>query len=216
MAPVTLNVRPHTSTHGSMSLTIYGTSRSRAFRSLWAAKEIGLTFEHKPLSWNTCATDSDYLSINPAGTIPCIEEDGFILAESIAINLHLSQRHRVLWPSAQADQSLALQWSFWAVASLEEPYTRWAAHTAFLPAHLRQRVEVESAAKDLARPMSRLEQALRGKTWLLQDSFKIADLNVASIVPLLRNYEPSRWPAANAWLVRCTSRRAFAQASALP
>jgi glutathione S-transferase len=33
-----------------MSLTIFGTSRSRALRVLWMASELGLAFEHDPLT----------------------------------------------------------------------------------------------------------------------------------------------------------------------
>jgi glutathione S-transferase len=37
-----------------MSLTIYGTSRSRAARVLWMATELGLEFGHEALDWRDC------------------------------------------------------------------------------------------------------------------------------------------------------------------
>jgi len=41
-----------------MSLTLYGTSRSRAFGVLWMLEETGLTHAHRPLAPDRCAQDA--------------------------------------------------------------------------------------------------------------------------------------------------------------
>jgi glutathione S-transferase len=199
-----------------MSLTVFGTSRSRAFRVLWMLEELGLPYEHRPMSWQHCAADRQYVAINPAGTIPCISDDGFVLAESLAINLYLSRKADSLWPASDLLQASALQWSFWAATSLETPYEAWATHTQWLPEHLRERQKADAAAESLQRPLDRLERHLSGRPYLLGEAFTVADLNVAGVMGLLRKLEAERRPSVTAWLTRCIARPAYAAAAMLP
>ena len=88
-----------------MSLTIHGCYRSRASRNIWLANELGLTFTHVPVIQvyrlpDPAAADApihtqspSFLAINPNGQIPAIEDDGFVLTESLAINLYLARKH---------------------------------------------------------------------------------------------------------------------------
>jgi len=51
-----------------MGLTIYGSARSRTMRTLWAAAELGLDYDHVPHEWDSPVLKSaDYLALNPAG-----------------------------------------------------------------------------------------------------------------------------------------------------
>src|SRR5262245_3026815 len=75
-------------------LRIYGIARTRAFRAIWIAKELGLDYEHVPLEIGPAgARKPEYLAINPNGRLPAINDDGFILWESLAINLYLAKKH---------------------------------------------------------------------------------------------------------------------------
>ena len=75
-------------------LTIYGTARSRTARVLWMAKELSLAFEHVPLAMGDAALKQPpFLKINPAGRVPAIDDDGFVMAESLAINLYLARKY---------------------------------------------------------------------------------------------------------------------------
>jgi glutathione S-transferase len=199
-----------------MSLTIYGTSRSRAFRVLWMAEELGLTYSHHPIGVQDAATDPAYLAINPAGRIPCLVDDGLILAESLAINLHLAERHGRLKPRLERGDSLAMQWSFWAATTIEAPYSRWAASARWCPAARRDPRDIAAALADLERPLSRLSAALSEREWLVGDVFSVADLNVASVIPLLRDGEAAVPTAVAQWLRRCCGRDAYAAAAAKP
>jgi len=199
-----------------VSLRIYGTSRSRTFRVLWAAKELGLEFDHIPLSWESCRNDAAYRSVNPQGTIPAISDEGFVLTESLAINLYLAQKAQRLWPDVASDQALALQWSLWAISSVEDAYTRWASHTHFLPESLRDVDVAEAAADALRRPLEHLNAHLANSDWMLGRHFSIADLNVASVIPLLHRFEADKRPHLSDWLNRCRARPAYHGAAALP
>jgi glutathione S-transferase len=56
-----------------MALTIYGSPYSRTLRVLWAAAELGVSYEHVPLSFDDPALkQADFLRISPSGAIPAI------------------------------------------------------------------------------------------------------------------------------------------------
>ena len=77
-----------------MALKIYGVARSRAFRTLWMAKELGLDYEHIKVDFATGETRRpEHLALNPNGHVPVIDDDGFILWESMAINLYLAKKY---------------------------------------------------------------------------------------------------------------------------
>ena len=97
-------------------LRIYGAARTRAFRALWMAEELGLDYEHVPLEIGAAgARKQDYLALNPNGRLPAIEEDGFVLWESLAITLYLAKKHGRFYPAGLEGEAKAWQWSLWAV-----------------------------------------------------------------------------------------------------
>lgn len=180
------------------------------------ATELGLEFEHEPLPWQSCRNDARYLLINPAGTIPAISDGGFVLAESLAINLYLAQKAGMLWPPDPKDQAKVLQWTLWVATSLESVYTQWASHTYWLPESARDAVQANSAAAEMQGPLDRLELALSESGWLVGTSFSAADLNVASVIGFVSRLEREKRPHVADWIDRCKARPAYRKASTLP
>jgi len=180
------------------------------------ATELGLEFEHEPLPWQACRNDARYRLINPAGTIPAISDNGFVLAESLAINIYLAQKAGPLWPSDPEDQAKVLQWTLWVATSLEAAYTQWASHTYWLPESVRDAAQANSAAADMQGPLNRLELALSESEWLVGATFSAADLNVASVIGFVRRFEREKRPRLANWLDRCNTRPAYQKALKLP
>ena len=88
-------------------LRIYGVARTRAFRVLWIAKELGLDYEHVPTEIGPAgARKADYLAINPNGRLPAIDDGGFMLWESLAITLYLAKKHGKLYPTTLEGEDL--------------------------------------------------------------------------------------------------------------
>lgn len=198
-------------------LTIYGVSISRAFRSLWAAEELGLTYEHVQTHFADGATRSpEFLAINPNGHIPAIVDDGLKLHESMAINLYLARKHdKGLWPKTLADEGLTYQWSFWGVTEMERLVLDILFHRVAYPEDKRKPAIADAAAEAIKTPLGVLEQALQDRPYLLGDSFTIADLNVASIMFYFKlvRFDLAPWPKVKDWFGRCLGREAVARAN---
>ena len=196
-------------------LKIYGTSRSRATRSLWAAEEFGLAYEHIPTAVAE-ASGADYLKVNPNGHIPAIDDDGVVLCESMAINLYFAEKYgkAPLWPASAADRGRAFQWSFWGMLECEAPII-----TIFFNRFLRAEGErdekaMADARETLKKPLKVLDEHLKTRQYLLGSEFTVADLNVAGVLMLAPMAQIDLSPNANvhAWLDRCLARPAVQKA----
>jgi len=185
-------------------LKIYGATQSRAFRALWAAKELGLDYEHLQADLKS----ADFAKINPNAKMPAIQDGGTTIFESMAINLYLARKHdKGLWPKSIDDEGITFQWSFWVMTEVEKPLLNVLMDVVGMKKDAKAADEGRAA---LEKPFNVLNMALAGKQYLLGDKFTIADLNVASVVSWARpaKIDLSPWPNLQAWMERCTTRPA--------
>src|SRR5262245_4088152 len=91
-------------------LRLYGAARSRAVRTLWMLGELGLNYEHKDYLPRAPETRTpEFRGLNPNGRVPVIDDDGFVLSESMAINLYLSKKYgSPLYPSDPRNEGACL------------------------------------------------------------------------------------------------------------
>ncbi len=196
-------------------IKLYGITASRALRSLWAAEEVGIDFEHVPTHFVGDAKKPEYLAINPNGRVPALVDGDLVLWESIAINLYLARKYGGdLWPKTVEDEGRAYQWSFWGMTELEPQLIQILLHRTMLPEDERDLSQVEAAEQALQKPLAVLDAALEGRDYLLGDAFRIADLNVASVLMLARavKFDFSNHARVKRWFDACTARPAFARA----
>jgi glutathione S-transferase len=196
-----------------MALKIYGVARSRAFRTLWMAKELGLDYEHVKVDFATGETrEPRMLALNPNGHVPVIDDDGFILWESMAINLYLAKKYGAegLYPTRLEDEARAWQWSLWGVTEVERPVLTVLMNRAFYPEEKRDAAAADAAERALAQPLRVLDGVLGRTANLLGDRFTVADLNVASILAWARpaQIDMSAFPKVAEWLKNCAERPA--------
>jgi glutathione S-transferase len=200
------------------SLRIYGIARTRAFRVLWMATELGLDYEHLPIEIGEAGAHApEFLAINPNGRLPVVVDDGFVLFESLAITLYLAKKHSLgkLYPAALQREAKAWQWSFWAISEVDRGVNIWSLHAVRLPPAERDEQKREEALKVLAAPFRVLDAALSSQPYLLGNDFTVADLNVAAVVSRAIDMDLAAVPNLQAWLTRCLGRPAARAALAL-
>ena len=200
------------------NLRIYGIARTRAFRALWAAKELGLDYEHLPIEiGDDGAKSPEFLAINPNGRLPVIVDGDFVLFESLAITLYLAKKHSngKLYPATLEGEARAWQWSLWAVTEVDRGVNIWSLHAVRLPPQERNTALREEALKVIASPFKVLDTAVAKQPYLLGKDFTVADLNVAAVISRAVDMELAAWPHLQDWLTRCLDRPAARQALAL-
>ena len=199
-------------------LRIYGIARTRAFRALWIAEEVGLDYEHLPIEIGDAgASAPEFRKLNPNGRLPFIVDDGFVLFESLAITLYLAKKHSNgrLYPAALEDEAKTWQWTSWALTEVDRGVNIWSLHAVRLPEAERDAGKREEALRVLAKPFRVLDAAVATQPYLIGDDFTVADLNVAAVISRAVDMDLSAVPNLAAWLTRCLDRPAARKALVL-
>ena len=189
---------------------------SRGVRTLWMAAELGLQYEHLDYAPRSPETrTSQYLALNPNGRVPTIDDDGFVLSESMAINFYLARKHGKLYPTDAKNEALAWQWSLWETDRLDRQMTLYANNATVLPEAQRNPTIAKAAWEEITAALDVLEIALGKVRWLAGSEFSVADLNVASAMFRALSFDLTKWPHVNEWLHRCWDRPAGKKARAM-
>ena len=198
-------------------LRLYGSARSRAVRTLWMLGELGLTYDHRDYLPRAPETRTpEFRALNPNGRVPVIDDDGFVLSESMAINLYLSKKYESpLYPSDPRNEALAWQWSLWETDRLDRQIVNYVRHTAEFPEAERKKEIAEAAWQQVTESFDVLEAALTKADWLAGPAFTVGDLNVAAALYRALTIDTQRWPRTQAWLQRCWERPAAKRARAM-
>src|SRR5574339_479174 len=148
-------------------LKIYGSAKSRTLRVLWMVGELGIPYEQKDWLPRSPETRTrEYLALNPNARVPTIDDDGFILSESMAINMYLAKKHKSpLYPSEPRHEALAWQWSLWETDRLDRQLVNYCRHTKDLPAAERKAELADAAWKEVVPAFDVLETALKKTEW---------------------------------------------------
>jgi len=150
-------------------LRIYGIARTRAFRALWIATEVGLDYEHLPIEIGDAGARSpEFLAINPNGRLPVIVDDGFVLFESLAITLYLAkkQANGTLYPATLQGEARTWQWTMWALTEVDRGVNIWSLHAVRLPPAERDAARRDEALRVLAAPFRVLDAAVAKQPYL--------------------------------------------------
>ena len=194
------------------TLKIYGIPQSRAARCLWMARELGLPHENVPVHFAKTRESPELMQVNPNARLPAIDDAGFKLYESMAINLYFAKKYgqgHAIGLGSLEEEALATQWSFWAITEVEKPLLTALLHA--LGMRLADDATLAQAKTDLERPLAVLEGHLAARPYLLGDRFTVADLNAASVMIWAKagRIDLSPYPKVADWLNRCTGRPAF-------
>lgn len=206
-------------------ITLYGVYRSRASRPLWLLGELKLKFNHVPVIQayrlpQPAAADAPlntaspgFLAVSSLGQVPVYTEGDLVLAESLAICLHIARQYGGdLGPQSPAEAALTDQWSLFAATAIEGPgleilYVVDAGGDKTSEGQASMAVNAEK----LRRPLARLQSHLAAQDWMVGARFTVADIIVAECLRYAQSHPTllAEFPAVADWLARCQARAAF-------
>ncbi|MCB2106718.1 MAG: glutathione S-transferase family protein [Rhodobacteraceae bacterium] len=204
-------------------ITIFGGLNSRAPRNIWTLEELGIPYENKKIDFAAGENKSPaFLKINPSGKVPAMtDSDGnVVMSESFGINLYLAQRYGVgkLYPADAAGQAACVQWTLWVATEVENWAIGMIVERKFKPEPARDAKLAQAFEDRLAPSLKYLDTCLAGNSFLVGDTFTVADLNVACVLGGLNmlKFDWSPYPNLSKWLTACLARDANKKVAAMP
>lgn len=195
-------------------LRLNGTALSRSSRCLWMLEELGVEYEHIPVKVGPSGTGSPaFLALNPNGRMPVLEDEGLVVWESFAVNLHLAERFDTpLGPRDAGERAQITMWTVWATTEFEPDAHIAYEHTITWPEEKRDPAEVAAAMVRLDRPLRALATSLKaGQGHLVGGRFTVAELNIAAVAHYLRGVPDALapYPDVADWYAGVTARPGF-------
>jgi len=149
------------------------------------------------------------LAANPNGKVPVlVDDDGFTLFESRAINTYLSSKRpeRDLYPADARRRAIVDQWSYWQALQLGPAMQLVAFQRVFKPKFgmgPTDEAVVKEKLAEVERYLPILDQGLAGKDWLA-GRLSLADFAVASTFNFRKAAQISLQAAPNVerWIER--------------
>lgn len=211
-----------------MTLKIWGRRNSICTqRVLWVCAEVGVPFE-LTLASATMGADghvsaggqpygivdsADYRAMNPNGSVPTIDDDGYVLWESNAIVCYLALTYGAkrlcgAGPAALAQQ---LKWMSWTNEHLEPLLHTLVMQCVRLQAAQRSPTAVAAARSKGIPLLQRLDEVLCKQRYFGGEEFGIADIPLACAVYRWMLFELETPPllTVQAWLDRVSTRPGF-------
>ena len=181
-------------------IRIWGGASTRAMRAHWMAHELGLDYEPKLIGSRTGETQTDaFRALNPKGKIPVLEDDKFVLSESVAIVTYLGDTYGkdsgLIPVSNTVERARYNEWCAFIQMELD-------AHTLYvLRKHRDLAVQygeapaaVTTAIEGFRTQVQVADDALKETNYLVGDRFTAADIIMTTTLKWAIAYEVALTP----------------------
>jgi len=171
------------------------------------ARELSLPLELVPVDLSR-SKSTDYLAVNPTGKVPTfIDDDGFVLWESAAILLHLSEKRPELGLLPQEPRARAevMRWLFFSATHIQ-PWLSVLGQERILKARINAAPDLGAIAlseRELTRFLRILEEQLAQSEYLAGE-FSLAEIAVGGGLEICesRGVALNAYPSLHAWRER--------------
>ena len=211
-------------------IQLYSFPTPNGVKAAIALEEMGLPYEPhlvdilKNETWTP-----DFLSLNPNGKIPAIIDpngpDGKPLAlfESGAILVYLADKSGKLIPSDAAGRYETMQWVFFQMAAIGPMFGQVGFFYKFAGKEIEDKRPLNRFRDESKRLLGVLETRLKGRLWIMDDLFTIADVSMLGWVRAMVGFygagdlvEFSSFPSVADWLERGVARPAVERGLNIP
>jgi glutathione S-transferase len=191
---------------------------SNVQKAMWLFDELGIPFERidigGPFGKNR---EAEYLSLNPNGLVPTLDDKGFILWESNTITRYIASKYRAesMYPGDLKRRADIERWMDWAIGLSNALSDAFMGIIRTAPEH-RDSALILKSCRATEAAMRVLDAQLKDRDWVCGDHFTLADIaigiycyrwyrvpfdTVGFDIPKLANLE--------AWFTRLQSRPAY-------
>jgi glutathione S-transferase len=185
-------------------ITLYHAPQSRSSRMIWLLEELAAPYEIRPVSIFRPMTGDgapDPANPHPDKRVPAIDDDGVIVAESVAIVLYLTDAFPEAWLGPIAgtpERGSYLTWLAWYAAEMEP---------AMFAAMMGELAGAPNKQRNYDAVVARLEAALAHRPYVMGADFSGADFLISSALAFARNAFPAS-DVIDAYVERCRTRPA--------
>ena len=196
-----------------MTLTLIGTSKTRAFRPLWLLEELGLDYTHVPAA----PRSPEVQEASALGKVPVLKDGDTVIADSAAIMTYLADREgRFTYPAGSLERARQDAWTFRILDELDSLLWTAARHSFILPEAERVPDVKDSLKTEYARNVARITDEIVGP-YLMGDEMTVPDILLCHCGGWARAAKfPDAPEAFKDYAKRLRERPAFKAASALP
>jgi glutathione S-transferase len=163
-------------------MKLYEFGPTRAIRARWTLQELGVGFEGVTVNLAKGEhTRPEFRSLNPAGKLPVLVDDDFVLTESVAIVVYLAEKYprpRLL-PDDARERAELNRWMLFTVTELEQPLWRMTRQSAIYPEAERAPADIPIASREFREMASVMESHMRDRQFLMGDKVTVGDFVLA-------------------------------------
>jgi glutathione S-transferase len=163
-------------------MKLYEFGPTRAIRARWTLQELGVGFEAVTVNLVKGEhTRPEFRSLNPAGKLPVLVDDDFVLTESVAIVVYLAEKYprpRLL-PDGARERADLNRWMLFTVTELEQPLWRITRQSAIYPEAERLPGDIPIASREFREMASIMESRMRDRQFLMGDDVTVGDFVLA-------------------------------------
>ena len=156
-----------------MSLVVYASRKSRAFRIIWLLEELGLDYELREVFPHS----DEVTALNPLREVPVLVDGETVIPDSLAIGLWLTEREgRLTFPEASAERARMIARINFVITELEVPCWMSARHRFVLPEARRRGDLHQTLAADFEDAERKFARLLGDGAFIAGDAFSLADI----------------------------------------
>lgn len=181
---------------------------------IWTAAEVGVDWKPKLAGGSFGHLDTPgFGEMNPNRMIPVINDNGFVLWESLAIVRYLCDCYAkgTLSPEDPHRKALADQWMEWSASRAFMPVIMAFFATVRTAPEKRDPEVIKGHAEEAARMFRLLDAHLADRDYVTGDSFNMSDIPMGCVAYRYFNIDIERpaLPNVEAWYTRLTERPAY-------